>query len=94
MVIGYNCTNENKFRMECKTGENGERLCPNCGHEVIGITGTIRGGSNVFFVTFSDMGSEEIERTVNSHSASHAFDVARKNFPELAEEYIITDISR
>lgn len=51
MVVGYDCTNCG-YRHECDVNESGERICPNCGDAVTGITGQARGNSDQWKVTY------------------------------------------
>lgn len=53
MVVGYDCQNCG-YQRDCDTdSKSGERLCPDCGAAVTGITGDLRGDGSLR-VTYSD----------------------------------------
>lgn len=53
MVVGYSCTNCG-YKYDCDVDSSGERICPDCGDAVTGITGDITGVGDRFEVTYDE----------------------------------------
>lgn len=49
MTVGYNCTDPRDgctggYKDDCDVSESGERICPDCGKAVLGLTEEPKGG--------------------------------------------------
>lgn len=84
MVVGYNCTESCGYQAECDVGESGERLCPECGMAVLGITGDLRPMTNEFRVMYGAGGTGYSDGgiRVNAAGVAEAFEQAQDSVPE------------
>lgn len=81
MVVGYSCTNCG-YKYECDVAESGERICPDCGYAVTGITGDVSGNGDRFEVKYRERYDDgEVQRNL-----THTVVV-----PDAASAYARTD---
>lgn len=90
-MMGYNCTENCGYKHECDVDESGERICPECGVAVTGITGHISNpNSTAYDVVYGTGGISDGSVRVNASSPEDAFNRAQ---PEVPDGKIIVEIS-